>query len=118
MVTEGRAHAAGSQHPDPLGEAVSRLARALGARRIVLFGSRARGEARLDSDYDLAVIAESDLPWYERERQAYRALRGMGLPIEVVVLTSAEMARERDLPGSITQAIEREGKVLYDAAAG
>ena len=44
-----------------------------GARleRVVLFGSRARGEARLDSDYDVAVFLKS-LPdrWTELDRLA------------------------------------------------
>jgi predicted nucleotidyltransferase len=39
--------------------------------RVVLFGSRARGEARPDSDYDVAVFLKS-LPdqWRERRRLA------------------------------------------------
>ena len=39
--------------------------------RVVLFGSRARGEARLDSDYDVAVFLK-DVPdiWQERRRLA------------------------------------------------
>lgn len=44
-----------------------------GARleRVVLFGSRARGQARLDSDYDVAVFLKS-LPdrWTELDRLA------------------------------------------------
>ena len=44
-----------------------------GARleRVVLFGSRARGEARSDSDYDVAVFLKS-LPdrWTELDRLA------------------------------------------------
>ena len=33
---------------------------------IVLFGSRARGDARPDSDLDLLIIEDSDLPRYKR----------------------------------------------------
>lgn len=79
--------------------------------------ARVRGDARPDSDWDLAVIVDSDLPWCERERLAYRALRGLGIPVEVVVLTPEELEAERGLPGSLSDAVEREGRVLYDAEA-
>jgi predicted nucleotidyltransferase len=60
--------------PDPI---LARFRAALGAlygsrlERVVLFGSRARGEARSDSDYDVAVFLTT-LPdrWAELDRLA------------------------------------------------
>jgi len=43
-----------------LGEAVEKLATAVQARAIILFGSRARGDQREDSDYDLCVVIPED----------------------------------------------------------
>ena len=102
-------------HDPRLDEAVRRLVEALRPTRIVLFGSRARGDAHEDSDYDLAVILESDRPWYERETAAYKALRGLGLPIEVTALTPTELSKERGFPGAFGDDLERDGRVLYDA---
>ena len=59
------------QLPDNLASQLSALARKYGARRLVLFGSRARGDHRPRSDIDLAVY---DMPvenrgvfWLEAE---------------------------------------------------
>ena len=52
--------------------AVEALRKSLGERLVgvVLFGSRARGDARADSDWDLLVLAE-DLPQNTFDRQLF-----------------------------------------------
>jgi uncharacterized protein len=94
---------------------VERLVAAVHPRRIVLFGSRARDDARDDSDYDIAVIAEIGGAWWELGIVAQRALRGIGLPLELLILTPAEYEARRRVPGSIAWEIDREGRTLYDA---
>jgi uncharacterized protein len=49
-----------------LQEVVQRILSVGSPEKIVLFGSRARGQARPDSDLDLLIIEESDLPRYRR----------------------------------------------------
>ncbi len=53
-------------------------------RRVILFGSRARGDARLDSDIDLLVVVDDDTPPEKvtlragfEARQSYRRVRSM-----------------------------------------
>jgi predicted nucleotidyltransferase len=93
---------------------VSRLVEALGPERIYLFGSRARGDADPDSAYDLmVVVAASDLPGYRRDQLAYRALRGVGVPKDVLVWTSDEFDRRRHLVASLPATIPREGRLIY-----
>jgi uncharacterized protein len=48
---------------------VRRIVEAVGPDRIIVFGSRARGDARPDSDFDVLVIKKSDEPRY---RALYR----------------------------------------------
>ncbi len=102
---------------DPhLREAVQRLVRALQPERVYLFGSQARGEATPDSDYDiLVVISHSDQPRYVRAQTAYRALVGIGVPVEVLVLTHEEFDRELPVLASLPATVEREGVLLYAA---
>jgi predicted nucleotidyltransferase len=102
---------------DPiLREMVRRLGEALRPERIYLFGSRARGEAGPDSDYDLLVVVPvSELPGYRRDQVACRALRGVGAPKDVLVLTRAEFEARRTVRCSLPATVEREGALIYAA---
>jgi predicted nucleotidyltransferase len=91
-----------------------RIVAAFHPRRIVLFGSRARGDARFDSDLDLLIEMESDLEPADRIRAVDRLFRPRAWPMDVVVFTPEEAARQRGSRNSIIQTAEREGKVLYE----
>ncbi len=93
-----------------------RLAEATPARsRIVLFGSRARREEHARSDVDILVIEPSvDDPIQESVRLR-RVLRGLGVPIDVLVVAQAEAARRSAVRGTVVERALREGRVLVDA---
>ena len=57
-----------------LHEVVRRILSIGSPEKIVLFGSRARGDARADSDLDILIIEESELPRYKRSPPYLRAL--------------------------------------------
>jgi predicted nucleotidyltransferase len=99
-----------------LEEMVSRLIAAFNPDHIYLYGSRARGEAGPDSDYDLMlVVSASQVPRYRRDQQAFRALCGLGVPKEVIVLTRAEFEVGRKVICSLPATVLREGRLLYAA---
>lgn len=100
---------------DPqLNDILTRLTARLAPECVYLFGSRARGDANEDSDYDLLVIVrESNLPRYRREQQAFRALCGSGVSADVIVFTRAEFERSRNVVTSLPATVEREGRLLY-----
>ncbi len=59
---------------------VERLVGAYQPERIYLFGSKARGEEGVDSDYDLMIVVSNLAPPERcRSRLAYQALRGTGV---------------------------------------
>jgi predicted nucleotidyltransferase len=83
-------------------------------RRIVLFGSRARGDARPDSDIDLFIEMESG------KRPPDRAIDILSLfglrtwSMDVLVYTPEEVRRSRGDVGSWVASIEAEGRVLHE----
>jgi predicted nucleotidyltransferase len=70
-------------------EVVRRLSIAIDPDRIILFGSRARGDGRPDSDFDLLVIKESNEKPHRRAIPAYRALTGLAVPTDILWRTPA-----------------------------
>lgn len=96
-------------------EAVTRcIVDAVQPEKIILFGSHVWGQPTADSDIDLLVVlAHSDQPGYRRAREIYHSLRGMRLPIEVLVRTRAEMDRGGRLKSSLERKILEEGRVLH-----
>jgi len=113
-----RAPGTGGDSPsklDPLlAEVVRRLVDAYAPERIYLFGSRARGDARPDSDYDpLVLLADSDQPSYRRARQGYHVLHASGIADDLLVWTTAEFERWLPAKASLPATVSREGQILY-----
>ncbi|MBI2865416.1 MAG: nucleotidyltransferase domain-containing protein [Chloroflexi bacterium] len=102
---------------DPrLAEIVNRLVEALHPERVYLFGSRARGEATPESDYDvLVVVTELMEQPFLLERQAYRVLLGLATPVDVVVMSRERFEKRRAVSASLPATVEREGRLLYAA---
>ena len=96
--------------------AVQALVDAFHPRKVVLFGSHARAEARADSDVDLLVIAETELDPVERSYRAQRAIGRRPVPVDVLVYTPAEIALYGAWTSSVAHAALREGKTVYEAA--
>lgn len=86
--------------------------------QVVLFGSHARGDSRPDSDVDLLVVQQTELPTTQRAMPLYVGLRGYGVSKDIVVYTPAEVDDRRGLPGSLVMTALREGRVLYERQSG
>ena len=103
------------QSNDPaLTEMLTRLIKTFQPELIYLFGSKARGDAGPDSDYDLMIVVPDDTPLEgRRSRLAYQALRGTRTAADVLVWTRAAFDSRLHLAASLPATIVREGKLLY-----
>jgi predicted nucleotidyltransferase len=100
--------------PELLKEIAGRIEAAAHPEKIILFGSHAWGKPTVDSDLDLfVVVPSSDQPAYRRARVIYRSLRGIGVPVDVVVQTHDEVERSRQVVTSLASKVLADGKVLH-----
>ena len=97
-----------------LQEIVRRMCEVGHPQKIILFGSRARMEARPDSDLDLLVIEDSALPRHERAGRYRRALLGLFPSKDIVVWTPEEVQEWSGVPNAFVNVTLKEGKILYE----
>jgi predicted nucleotidyltransferase len=97
-----------------LNEVVARIRRVGDPLRIVLFGSHARRAGRPDSDLDLLIVEDSDLPRHRRAPRYLRALVGVFPAKDVIVWTPAEIDAWRTVPHAFITTVVREGVTLYE----
>ena len=98
-------------------EMVRRIVEKFHPEQVILFGSYARGQAGPDSDVDLLVVMPVSGSKRKIAVEIDLALAGMGLPKDIIVVTPEEVARLRDVVGTIVYPAVREGKVMYECAA-
>ena len=104
-------------HPIDLAPAwplLDRVLREWAPERIQLFGSRARGDANRDSDWDFLVVvpeassaaADPLVPW--------RLRRDTGVRADVVVYSSQDFEAERTVPNTLAYEAASAGVALYE----
>ena len=96
-----------------LSEVVRRILAVGSPRKVVLFGSWARDEGRRDSDLDLLIVEDSDLPRHKRAARYYCALAGVFPAKDILVWTPQEVDEWAAVPNAFVTSALREGKVLY-----
>lgn len=103
--------------PTLLQEITRRIRATTTPERIILFGSYARGEPDPDSDLDLLVIVPGIQHPRRESTRIRRALRGLLVPVDVIVATPEQVEQYRDSDVLIYGTALQEGRVLYERPA-
>ena len=100
-----------------LQQMVQTIIKEVSPETIILFGSRARGDARADSDVDLLVVeTEPFSPQRSRRKEAarlYMALRGMAVSKDILLYSRDEFERWKNSLNHVVGRAHREGRVLH-----
>jgi len=94
---------------------ISRIAKAVSPRAILLFGSRVRGEANAESDVDILVVWRDEEPPTFRSAAVRRAIGHQPLPLDIAVVTPSEFEQFKARPAHIVGIASREGVIVHAA---
>ncbi len=97
-------------------EIVRRVTEAIHPLRVILFGSAARGEMGPNSDVDLLIIMPDGTRRRDASRKAFRALSGLGIAKDVVVVTESDLKEFGHNPSLVIKPALEEGREVYSAA--
>jgi len=82
--------------------------------KIILFGSYATGHPTADSDLDLLIIMDSNLPRHKRAVPLYMLFRPIPCAIDFMVYTPAEVAKWEGTTNHVITTVLKTGKILYE----
>ena len=99
---------------DPLVEkVVHTITEAIRPEKIILFGSRAVGETKDDSDIDLVVVCRGPKSKREIQLEIHNLFEHPDFSLDVFVLTPEELEREKGLANTLAREVSERGVVCY-----
>jgi len=93
---------------------LKKIAQKINVKKLILFGSRARGDYLKDSDYDFIIVSE----YFEKKPFIFRAgffydFWDEDVDIEILCYTPEEFERKKKQQGIVQQAIKEGIEISY-----
>ncbi len=99
---------------EKISEIVNKIASGYDPDKIILFGSYATGNPNDDSDLDLFIIKDSNIPRPQRSVHVRRLLFGSMIPIDLIVYTPKELEESKKSKYSFVNEVLNSGKTIYE----
>lgn len=96
-----------------INDLIERIKAVVNPKKVIIFGSAARGLMAPDSDIDVLIIVPEGTHRRNTSRAIHKNLFGFIFPVDVIVATTADLEKHKDDPGFIYQNILNEGKAVY-----
>ncbi len=102
--------------PEKVEAALQKIVEISRPRRIILFGSYVKKKVGKHSDLDFLVITANDVQNTREESvRIRRGLKGISMPMDILVISELRLKEVGDLPGLIYREAWREGQVVYES---
>lgn len=113
-ITDVRQQAVTDRLPNGL---LANIIRLINPRRVILFGSRARGDAREDSDWDVLIVVDDDTRQEQVNWQVMGEVRrGVRAALELIPFRESTFRDRQSVGGSLPWRAATEGLVVYERA--
>jgi predicted nucleotidyltransferase len=100
---------------EPLVPLLERIVARLSPEEVWLFGSRAEGRARPDSDYELLVVMPDGTPEAQLDMvSAWNLVQGLDIPADIMPCTRAEFEEEKHEIDTLARAAFMRGRRIYE----
>jgi len=104
--------------PEKVQAAIQRIIEISRPKRLILFGSFVSGKTGEHSDLDVLVVsADESIDPRKESVRIRRELRGVLMPMDILVVPEGRLRELADAPGLIYREILRTGRVVYESAA-
>jgi len=102
--------------PEKIDAAIKRIVSVAHPRKVILFGSVVAGKPDTHSDVDILVVTREEVESSRQESvRIRRALRGITMPMDILVIPEKRLQELADQPGLVYQEAVRHGQIVYEA---
>ena len=98
-----------------LDELIRRILQVVQPKRLILFGSAARGEMNSESDIDVLVVMPDGIHRRRTAQTIYRSLTGLGVAKDILVVTETDVQEHGENTSLALYPALKEGKEFYYA---